>query len=83
MQRGQASVEIGIAVLLLSALIAAAWLAGTGIWLQNSLTVANVAADRALRDGSDPLSAARAAVPALLADQVERALNSRAFKAGQ
>ena len=76
MRRGQASIEVIGATVLLVVVIAAAWLVSSGAWLQAEVTVAEVAGTQAGFRGQDARSAALAAVPPWARSRVSDELNA-------
>ena len=71
MRQGQASVEVAIATLLTIAVLAAAWMVASSVWIHAETTVARVAQTQAELRGRDPQAAARAAVPAFVRPAVQ------------
>lgn len=66
MRRAQSSIEIVLAVSLLSLVLSAAGLVTLNAWRTAELSVGRVAAERAASRGGDPVAAAQSALPLLL-----------------
>lgn len=66
MRRGQSSIEIVMAVTLLSILLTAGTCGAVGAWRSAEASVARLAAQRTASRGGDPERAAAAVLPPLL-----------------
>ena len=83
MRRGQASVEIGVAALMLVVLLSAASTVVRDAWLTSEAAVAAAAADRAIAHGKDSRTAALAVVPVRMRGAVAAILDQQARHAAR